>query len=81
MDNQINPSRVIEDARRVVAVADEAADDAYRKAMAVIEKRMVKVGTCSHPQKKISAENLRTNSILQKIMDEIAGMIHDDIPF
>lgn len=76
-----DPGRTLAEAKRLVAIATEAEDQAVRNALRIIGKYLKKPGTCQHRGKALSAETLRQNELVQQIHDEVARMINNDIPF
>ena len=76
-----DPGRILGDAKRLVAIATEAEDQALLKALAIIKKYIKKPGTCAHPGKVLSADTKKQNDLVAKIADEVTRMLLNEIPF
>ena len=79
--HSINAEKEIEDARRTIVIATQAADDALMKAACIVRRRIMEPRTCSHPGDKISKATAERNQRFQQIHDEIMALVSDPLPF
>lgn len=76
-----DPGKTLAEAKRLVAIATEAEDQALLKALAIINKHIKKPATCAHRGKVLSAETKKQNDLVKGIADEVTRMLHNEIPF
>ena len=77
-----DPSVTIRDAKRTVAIATEAEDQAYQKAVELIRSHIRAPSTCAHPRHTLSAFTRKTNEKLEIIATQIEQMMSNHpIPF
>lgn len=76
-----NASKLISDAKLIVAVATEAEDSTLRTVSDIIRRRIILPNSYAHPAPTIPKTVQNRNALLEEIACEIESLINDDIPF